>query len=179
MRLSNRFYGQLLLSEQLNYVAERFRNSNSAPYKTQFLLVPGIAISNVRAHKKGLYLEGYEYSLNLNAAHRSVASSVSFIQAQFKLKMAYATFLGGRIIARTDLGATAVDVFTDLPSSYRFYAGGDNSVRGYNYKSIGTRDASGDVIGGHYLVTGSLEYEQKIFDNWSMASDSEYLKPSK
>lgn len=170
MRLSNRFYGQLLLSEQLNYVAERFRNSNSAPYKTQFLLVPGIAISNVRAQKKGLYLEGYEYSLNLNAAHRSVASSVSFIQAQFKLKMAYATFLGGRIIARTGLGATSVDVFTDLPSSYRFYAGGDNSVRGYNYKSIGTRDASGDVIGGHYLVTGSLEYEQKIFDNWSMAA---------
>ncbi|MDF1582182.1 MAG: BamA/TamA family outer membrane protein [Methyloprofundus sp.] len=170
VRLSNRFYGQLLLSEQLKYVAERFRNSNSDPYITRFLLVPGIAISNARAEKKDMYITGYKYMLDLNAAHRAVASSVSFIQAKFNLKMTYPTFLGGRIIARTDLGATAVDVFTDLPSSYRFYAGGDNSVRGYDYKSIGERDESGVVIGGRYLVTGSLEYEQKIIDNWSMAA---------
>jgi len=84
--------------------------------------------------------------------------------------MAYSTFWGGRIIAKTDLGATAVDAFTDLPSSYRFYAGGDNSVRGYDYKGIGERDESGEVIGGRYLVTGSLEYEQKIIDAWSIAT---------
>ncbi|RLA19395.1 MAG: hypothetical protein DRQ62_11980 [Gammaproteobacteria bacterium] len=169
-RLSNRFYGQLVLSEQLKFVAEHFRNSNSAPFQTQFLLVPGIAISNIRAENKGMYLDGYKYMLNLNAAHRSIASNVSFIQTRFNLKMAYSTFWGGRIIAKTDLGATAVDVFTDLPSSYRFYAGGDNSVRGYDYKSIGERNESGDVIGGRYLVTGSLEYEQKIIDAWSIAA---------
>jgi len=169
-RLSNRFYGQLVLSEQLTFVAERFRNSNSDPFQTRFLLVPGIAISNIRAEKKDMYLDGYKYMLDLNAAHRSIASSVSFIQTRFNLKMAYATFWGGRIIAKTDLGATAVDVFTDLPSSYRFYAGGDNSVRGYDYKSIGERNESGDVIGGRYLVTGSLEYEQKIIDDWSIAA---------
>ncbi|MCF7971765.1 MAG: autotransporter assembly complex protein TamA [Methylococcaceae bacterium] len=168
-RLSNRFYGQLLLSEQLKFVAERFRNSNSDPYQTRYLLVPGIAISNVRAEKKGMYLDGYKYLLDLNGAHRSVGSSVSFIQSRFNLKMAYSTFWGGSIIARTDLGATAVDAFENLPTSYRFYAGGDNSVRGYDYKSIGERDASGNVIGGRYLVTGSLEYEQKIIENWSIA----------
>ncbi len=169
-RLFNRLYGQLVLSEQLKYVAERFRNSNSDPYETRFLLVPGIAISNIRAEKKDMYLDGYKYMLELNAAHRSIASSVSFIQTRFNLKMAYSTFWGGRIIAKTDLGATAVDVFTDLPSSYRFYAGGDNSVRGYDYKSIGERNEFGDVIGGRYLVTGSLEYEQTIIDDWSIVA---------
>ena len=170
VRLSNRLYGQLILAEQLNFVAERFRNSNSAPFQTQFLLVPGISISNVRAIKSQNYLQGYKYMLELNGAHRSVGSSVSFIQTKLHIKGAYPTFLGGRILARVDLGATAVDNFEDLPSSYRFYAGGDNSVRGYDYKSIGQRDASGEVIGGRYLTTFSLEYEQRILENWSLAA---------
>jgi len=79
-RLSNRLYGQLVLSEQLKFVAEHFRNSNSAPYKTRFLLVPGIAVSNIRAEKKDMYLDGYKYQLELNAAHRNVGSSVSFFR---------------------------------------------------------------------------------------------------
>lgn len=68
----------------------------------------------------------------------------------------FVLFRPNYILARIDLGATAVDNFEDLPTSYRFYAGGDNSVRGYDYKSIGQRDASGEVIGGQYLTTASL-----------------------
>ncbi|GFO72038.1 translocation and assembly module TamA [Bathymodiolus japonicus methanotrophic gill symbiont] len=170
LRLSNRFYGQFILAEQLKFVAERFRNSNTEPFQTQLLLVPGISISNVRAMKKGNYLEGYKYMLEFNGAHRSVGSSVSFIQTKLHIKGAYPTFLGGRILARIDLGATAVDNFEDLPTSYRFYAGGDNSVRGYDYKSIGQRDAAGEVSGGQFLTTASLEYEQRIYGNWTLAA---------
>jgi len=170
MRLSNRFYGQLVLAEQLNFVAEKFRNSKSEPFKRSFLLVPGISLSNVRAKTDLHYLEGYKYMFQFSGAHRNVGSSVSFLQARLHLKFAYATFLGGRLISRVDLGATAVDDFEELPSSYRFYAGGDNSVRGYDYKSIGQRDQSGEVIGGRYLTTASLEYEQRIIENWSLAA---------
>ena len=170
VRLSNRFYGQLVLAEQLNFVFERFRNSKSDPYQTSFLLVPGIGLSNVRAKKDKQYLEGYKYRLQLDGAHRSVGSSVSFIQGKVHLKFAYSTFLGGRFITRLDVGATAVDNFENLPSSYRFFAGGDNSVRGYDYKSIGQRDAAGEVIGGRFLLTTSLEYEQRTLENWSLAA---------
>ncbi len=170
MRLSNRFDGQLVLAEQLNFVAERFRNSNIDPYQTSFLLVPGISLSNVRAKKFQQYLEGYKYMMQLEGAHRSVGSTVSFLQALLHVKFAYSTFWGGRLITRLDLGATAVDNFDDLPSSFRFYAGGDNSVRGYDYKSIGQRDGAGEVIGGRYLTTASLEYEQRIIENWSVAT---------
>ena len=170
VRLSNRFYRQLVLAEQLNFVAEKFRNTKSEPYQTSFLLVPGISLSNVRAKTDRHYLEGYKYMFQLNGAHRNVGSSVSFLQARLHVKFAYATFWGGRVISRLDLGAMAVDNFEDLPSSYRFYAGGDNSVRGYDYKSIGQRDKSGEVIGGRYLTTASLEYEQRIIENWSLAA---------
>ena len=43
-------------------------------------------------------------------------------------------------------------------------------MRGYDYKSIGQRDASGEVIGGQFLTTASLEYEQRVYGNWSLAA---------
>ncbi|OQK17277.1 hypothetical protein AU255_05155 [Methyloprofundus sedimenti] len=170
VRLSNRLYGQLVLAEQLNFVFERFRNSTNDPYQTSYMLVPGISMSNVRATKKGMYLEGYKYMFQVNGAHRNVGSSVSFIQPKWYTKISYPTFYGGCLIARVDLGATAVDDFANLPTSYRFYAGGGESVRGYDYKSIGPRNAAGDVVGGRYLITSSLEYEQRVYENWSMAA---------
>ena len=68
---------------------------------------------------------------------------------------------------------TALDLLgeTELPASLRFFAGGDNSVRGYKYKSLGPTDSDGEPKGGHNLLTGSLEYEHPIRgeDWWAAA----------
>jgi len=48
----------------------------------------------------------------------------------------------------------------------RFYAGGANSVRGYRYKTLGPQDVSGTVIGGTFLLTGSVEVERALTDLW-------------
>ena len=51
----------------------------------------------------------------------------------------------------------------------RFYAGGDKSVRGYGYKTLGPKDSSGTVIGGKYLLFSSIEAEKVVTGNWSVA----------
>ena len=77
---------------------------------------------------------------------------------------------GFSLIPRVQLGVTwQKDPLTDMPPSLRFYAGGDRSVRGYTYQSLGPKDASGNVIGGKHLLVGSLELEYAITKNWSMA----------
>jgi len=58
------------------------------------------------------------------------------------------------------------DPLSDLPPSLRFFAGGDQSVRGYAYQSLGPVDASGQVIGGKNLLFGSLEAERRIGEDW-------------
>lgn len=75
-----------------------------------------------------------------------------------------------RVIGRGSLGATIVDSIDLLPPSLRFYTGGDSSIRGYEYNSIGTKDDSGTVIGGRYLVVGSLEIERILTEMWSAAT---------
>ena len=45
-------------------------------------------------------------------------------------------------------------------------AGGDNSVRGYRYQTLGERDAANNVIGGEVLRIVSLEFDQKVSDKF-------------
>src|SRR5690606_2460729 len=77
--------------------------------------------------------------------------------------------LGGRIISRADAGFTEADELIELPSSVRFFAGGDNSVRGYAYESLGPTNDDGDVVGGRHLLTGSIEYDHLFLPSWSAA----------
>jgi translocation and assembly module TamA len=76
----------------------------------------------------------------------------------------------GKFIARTEQGATLTNQFDKLPTSYRFYAGGMNSVRGYGYKELGPKDNLGNVIGGKFLSVVSAEYEQFVYGNWGVAA---------
>jgi outer membrane protein insertion porin family len=45
----------------------------------------------------------------------------------------------------------------DLPLSERFFLGGDRTVRGYGYKEIGPKDASGNPLGGNVFALGNAE----------------------
>ena len=48
----------------------------------------------------------------------------------------------------------------------RFFAGGDESIRGFSYQSLGPKDEDGNVIGGSHLLIGSLEYEHHLRGNF-------------
>ena len=52
----------------------------------------------------------------------------------------------------------------------RFFAGGDRSVRGYGYQTIGPLNSDGRVIGGKSLLVASTEVEHYFTRNWGMAA---------
>lgn len=168
-RFSQIVLEEMLLTQQLNIIGEDY-NAGDGERRFGLLLVPKFTLSNISAVKKRMYVDGYKYSIQLQGASRSVLSDVSFIQAHADFKASQSFFWGGRVLARAEGGATAVDDFFDLPTSFRFYAGGTNSIRAYKYKSLGPENQLGEVIGGRYLAVASLEYEQKIIDQWSLAA---------
>lgn len=74
-----------------------------------------------------------------------------------------------RLIARTEVGALFTSDFHELPPSMRFFAGGDQSVRGYAYQSLAPSDSLGTIVGGDGLVTASIELDRRLHSNWGVA----------
>ena len=67
------------------------------------------------------------------------------------------------LAARGTYGSLLGAELNDVPRHMRFYAGGGGSVRGYDYQSIGPRDARGRPSGGGSLIEASLEWRQRVW----------------
>jgi translocation and assembly module TamA len=78
---------------------------------------------------------------------------------------------GDSVLAlRAALGSAPGADRDEITLDKRFYAGGGGSVRGYTYQSIGPRDAANRPLGGASLVEGSVEWRQRLSQNWGMAA---------
>jgi translocation and assembly module TamA len=133
------------------------------------LLMPGIGWTRIRADNEIRPTMGSKLAFEVRGAHDAIVSDTTFAQATALGKWIWSTPRGQRILVRTQLGATAEREFEELPASVRFFAGGDNSVRGYAFEELGPVDADGNVIGGSSLATGSFEFEQPLRARWSLA----------
>lgn len=169
-----RYVEQLLHNWQwfgaLNWQRDRYRlGDESEPENTSKLLIPSIGTSFVvldelSRPRKGIRLEG-----ELLVSREELFSDSEFAQLRLSGKTILPLWSTARFIARGQIGETDTTSFDDLPPSIRFYAGGENSVRGYDYNSIGEKDGEDDIEGGSSLLVGSVELDQKITGQWSGA----------
>ena len=118
--------------------------------------MPGIDWSE-RARTTDLRPREAERSISKCAAPPTqLGSDTSFVQALARGKWIW-SLRERRAVPRAQSSSarTARARSTELPASVRFFAGGDNSVRGYDFEALGPVDEDGEVIGGSSLVTGA------------------------
>ena len=164
---ASRLLGQWRATPALSYRRENYKvGVDEGIVKT---LIPEGTWSRIRADDPLQTWRGDRVSLNVRGAHERVVSDVSFLQGKLDGKLIQAFGAKSRGIARFEVGATKTGDFRELPASLRFFAGGANSVRGYGYNALGPRDVNGDVIGGPYLLVGSLEAEHRFLPRWGGA----------
>jgi translocation and assembly module TamA len=150
----------------LNYQREKFEiglQSGNAR-----LLMPTLNWSRLDTPNVLFAPSGSRIGLQLRGAREGIASNTSLAQADLSAKFIRPAG-GGRFLLRGEVGTTSAPDFDALPPSVRFFAGGDTSVRGYAYKSLGPTDSAGNVIGGKHLLVGSAEYEYPLGAKWSAA----------
>ena len=134
------------------------------------MLIPGFGASYSTAGDKIYVDKGVSIRASVRGAAENVLSNTSFIQARGHGKLIYSLSRQLRVLLRGEIGFSATPEFQELPASLRFFAGGDQSVRGYAYKSLGPVDSDGDVIGGRHLMVGSAEIEHAIDEKWAVAA---------
>ena len=135
-----------------------------------FILMPGIRFSHKGYENLIRPTQGFHYKLEARGTTQSFGSDVGFAQL-----LGFGDLLvplAGRLSLkmRGQAGATSMNgSILDVPVTFRFFTGGDNSVRGYAYQSLGPKNARGDVVGGKHLLVGSIELEGAIGQNWGAA----------
>lgn len=151
----------------IDYQIEEFDTGGDAG--TSKLLLPNARWSRTWAENPIDPRNGTRVTFKVQGAVKSLASDVTFAQVRTGVKHVRALTDKHRVIARAEVGATQTDDFEQLPPSLRFYTGGDQTVRGFEFQELGPEDEDGDVIGGRYLGVASLEYEYRFRPNWGVA----------
>ena len=73
-----------------------------------------------------------------------------------------------QFVGRSDFSYIFTDEFDKVPYNLRFFTGGDQTIRGFDYKSLSPED-NGYKIGGQALAVGSLEYNYQFKEGWRAA----------
>lgn len=146
---------------------ERERSLIAGTDTTTDLMLPGVTWSRTRADSPVVPDWGWRVSFDLRGGSETLGSDSSFLQGRLQLKWVAALGEQTRLLSRFEYGATRVDATSELPLSQRFFAGGDQSVRGFGYQELGPRDAAGNVLGGRFLGVGSVELERRFRGEWS------------
>ncbi len=137
-------------------------------FTTQYLFA-GAGIDKTKRNDPLHPNKGYRLSADIQVAHKDLASTQNV--AKIELNAKYLNPIGkGRMVSQLKLGTVQSENFDLLPHSLRFFAGGRNSVRGYDFQSLGERNAADKNIGGKHLISASLEYDHPIAEKWEAAT---------
>ncbi|MCE2570067.1 autotransporter assembly complex protein TamA [Motilimonas eburnea] len=137
---------------------------------TTQLLLPGVTYTRTRVRGGLNAYWGDKQILGTEVSSKYWASDEDILKVYGQTKWLRSLTPKHRILTRLELGAIAVDSIESVPATMRFFAGGDQSIRGFSYKSIAPRDEQNKLIGGKYLAVASLEYSYPVRENWRIAT---------
>ncbi|WDG89839.1 autotransporter assembly complex protein TamA [Pseudomonas chlororaphis] len=134
------------------------------------LLMPGVSYSYLRSDNRIDPHNGYRLQFDSKVAKEGLGSDTNLLYGTVLLKGLTTVWDNHRFLGRVQFGGSATNGYKKVPPSLRFFAGGDQSVRGYNYQSLSPENSDGDRIGGRYMVAGSVEYQYSIAEKWRLAT---------
>ncbi len=150
----------------LTYLVENYRIEGEPEERGQMLL-PGLKLGYrpPRDERGG----GWKLDLETRGALGGLLSDTSLLQARMDAGWILPMRERDQLLLRGSLAGSMAEDFDKAPVSLRFFAGGDLSVRGYGYKSLGPVNDEGKVVGGRHLVVISAEYDWMFANPWGMA----------
>lgn len=186
-------------SETLSLSAHRYWQKNDSPWQhdgsitylretydqgelstnTTSLVLPGYSLTYRNKDSELNISNGSYIQMLAQYGKEGFGSDIDFAKAVVEATLIRTFNDVHRISLRGEAGAIKTNSFDEVPTSLRFYAGGDQSVRGFDYREISptadvidpeTGELVTDSIGGKYLLTTSVEYAYRVADNWRVAA---------
>jgi translocation and assembly module TamA len=161
----------------VEYYSDELQQLNGVTLPSDILSAPGshqaVVVGYARTHRAVddpvFPRSGYVASLEAGVALKGLLTDQTFFRTYGKLRRYWPVGERDLVLVRGEVGAViSRGDNTSVPASLLFRAGGTESVRGYNYQSIGNvRD--GTVYPTRYLATAGVEYQRWINATWGGA----------
>ncbi|EHH1252101.1 outer membrane protein assembly factor [Vibrio parahaemolyticus] len=135
----------------------------------QFVL-PGATFSRTRVRGGSMPMWGDKQSVTVEYGDPALLSETRVLRLLGRSSWIRGIGENHRGLFRLEGGANITEEFEKLSPSLRFFAGGDNNIRGYGYESISPVDESGALTGAKYILSSTLEYQYRIYGNWWAAT---------
>jgi translocation and assembly module TamA len=179
---------QLNLTASLHVLRERWAYAYSDTtvfdsatlYQQSTFLYPSLQAEYLNADDRIRPRRGIGGTAVLRGGVKALGSDADFLQLHVRGSWFQGLGARSRLIVRGEIGATYTDslvgdALLDIPPTLRFYAGGDRSVRGYDFREIGPRIPAAPgreafALGARNVVTTSVEYEHYLNDTWGFAA---------
>lgn len=133
------------------------------------LLTAGAAYDRTWSDSRVYPLRGLRLRAEAQGGLDDLLSDATFLRISGGVKVIRGLGQRFRVLARADAGRIFTDQFALLPPPVRFFAGGDESVRGYRFQALGPQDPLGNELGGAALVAGSVEFDYRLLEQWGVA----------
>jgi translocation and assembly module TamA len=142
------------------------------------LIVPGLTYASVPKDYLGESLLTRDLNIELLGSNRVLGAQKNFIRLLVNANRELKFAPKWRLLLRAEVGATAIDQTSDLPVQYRFFAGGDVSVRGFangdlSPVTVNVTDPAApftELAGGREVLAGSVEIGRDLPKNTGIAA---------
>ncbi len=130
------------------------------------MLYPEFSLSRTRSRGGLMPRWGDSQRYTVGYANQMWGSDIDalMLEAQFVLIRTYAR--KHRFVLRSRMGWIETSDFDRVPPDLRYFAGGDRSIRGYDYESISPENSQGELTGAQKMITGSIEYQLRVKGKW-------------
>jgi translocation and assembly module TamA len=112
--------------------------------------------------------QGYVASIEVGGSPTALASR-QFVRAVASASLFFPVGRSADLLLRGQAGAVLSNAREGIPSTFLFRTGGDQTVRGYAFESLGVAQGQA-IVGGRRLTVGSAEYIFWVTDNWGIAT---------
>ncbi len=112
--------------------------------------------------------KGLLINLQADAAHSALLSDQTFARGYGKATWYQPVGQRGQAILRGEFGVVAAQSRDGIPADFLFRGGGDQTVRGYAYQSLGVNEGAA-IVGGRWLGVVSAEYVHWLTPKWGAA----------
>ncbi|WP_343597321.1 autotransporter assembly complex family protein [Acinetobacter sp.] len=149
-------------------VPDAFLKPGSNPQQQALLL--GYQLSRRDSNDPVNPTKGFKQTYKIQLGSKSAMSdaNMAIVNADWNFIYSLGENYNHQFVAGANFGYIFTDDFANVPYNLRFFAGGDQSIRGFDYKQLSpTQD--GYKIGGQALAVGSLEYNYQFKQGWRAA----------